>query len=181
MKRVFLAFELPESHRAALAVQQFLLPLPRKVAPESFHLTLVFLGETPMAVIEAVHEGWQALRLRQVSLQIQGFGLFGGARPRAAYAALVPDPALIALQAKLEQAARRAGATPEHRRFVPHVTLGRFPPPPPAEAMRLERAVAMASGFALPPFVASDMVLYESRLGASSARYEELARYPLIA
>ena len=179
MKRVFLAIDLPDTVRAALAVQQFLLPLPRRVDPESFHLTLVFLGETPLPVLEAVHEAWGRLRLPELALQIQGFGLFGGARPRLCYAGFAPNPALMALQAKVETAARRAGASPEARRFTPHVTLGRFPPPPPEAVFRLERAVA--AGFDLPPFEVRDLVLYESHLGGRSARYDALARYPLTA
>ena len=87
----------------------------------------------------------------------------------------------MALQAKVDTAARRAGAEPQARRFVPHVTLGRFRPPPLPEALRLERAVAMGAGFALPPFALHEMVLYESSLGGKSAQYTPLARYPLIA
>lgn len=178
MKRVFLALDLPDNLRAALAVQQFLLPLPRRVAPETLHLTLVFLGDTPLPVLEAVHEAWQALRLPALEVQVQGFGLFGGARPRLCYAALRPNPALMALQAKVETAARRAGATPEARRFVPHITLGRFSPPPPEQLFRLERAVVAGADFAPPPFEVREMVLYESHLGGASARHDPLARYP---
>lgn len=181
MKRVFLALDLPEDIRAALALQQFLLPMPRKRPPESFHLTLVYLGETPLALLEAVHEAWSELHMPAFSLQVQGFGLFGGDRPRVCYAALAPNPALVALQARAEQAARRAGAAPEARRFAPHITLGRFPPPPIEGLMRLERAVAMGAGFAPPAFVVREMVLFESHPGGKSVRYTPLARYPLTA
>ena len=47
MIRAFLGLDLPEEVRSALAVEQFLLPLPRKVDPGQMHLTLVFLGEVP--------------------------------------------------------------------------------------------------------------------------------------
>jgi len=181
MKRVFLALDLPEATRAALAVQQFLLPLPRKVEPEALHLTLVFLGEVSAEVLEAVHEAWEDLRFPALSLQIQGFGLFGGTRPRLCYAGLAPAPALMAQQSKVETAARRAGAAPEARRFIPHITLGRFAPPPPAATFRLERAVALGAGFSLPAFEAREMVLYESRLAGKAPRYTVLARYPLTA
>lgn len=181
MMRVFLALDLPGATRAALAVQQFLLPLPRKVDPEALHLTLVFLGEVAPDVLEAVHEAWEGLRLPALSLQIQGFGLFGGARPRLCYAGLAPNPSLMALQAKVETAARRAGAAPEARRFIPHITLGRFAPPPPEATFRLERAVALGAGFWLPAFEAREMVLHESRLVGKLPRYTVLARYPLMA
>jgi 2'-5' RNA ligase len=181
MKRVFLAIDLPETVRSALAVQQFLLPLPRRVPPDSLHLTLVFLGETPLPVLEAVHEAWEALRLPALRLKIGGFGLFGGERPRLCYAAVAPDPALMVLQAKVETAARRAGAAPEARRFVPHITLGRFAPPGPEARFRLERAVAEGHRFDLPAFEVTEMVLYESHLGRATAQYDPLVRYPLTA
>lgn len=181
MMRVFLALDLPEATRAALALQQFLLPLPRKVEPEALHVTLVFLGEASPDGLEAVHEAWEGLRLPVLSLQIQGLGLFGGSRPRLCYAGLASNPALMALQAKVETAARRAGAAPEARRFIPHITLGRFAPPPPEASFRLERAVALGAGFALPAFEAREMVLYESLLSGKAPRYSVLARYPLTA
>ena len=112
-------------------------------------------------------------------LQLRGFGLFGKSAPHSVWAAVDPEPALVALQTKLETALRRAGANPEKRRFVPHVTLGRFPPQPPEEAARLERAVAEGGSFRPDPFAVRDFVLFRSHLGGEPPHYEELARYPL--
>lgn len=178
MIRAFLGLPLPEAVRSALAVQQFLLPLPRRVPVEQFHMTLVFLGEAPAARIEAAHEAFAGLRVAPFHVSLQGLGLFGGDRPRAAYAAVVPSEPLLGLQARAERAARSAGLQPEHRRFVPHVTLGRFPPPGFAEAARLERAVAEGGLFAAGPFAVQEMVLWQSHLGPKGARHDPLARYP---
>ena len=52
MIRAFLGIDLPPSLRGALQVQQFLLPMPRKVEPENLHLTLVFLGSLALVFIE---------------------------------------------------------------------------------------------------------------------------------
>ena len=177
MRRVFLALDLPEDIRAQLAVQQFLLPLPRKVDPALFHLTLVFLGETPDSVLEAVHDALCHLRCTDVQVALRDLGLFGGARPRSVHVQVAEDPGLIALQARVETACRRAGGDPEHRRFVPHVTLGRFAAPPPEQAMRLERAVA-ETRFGPLSFPAREMVMYQSHLSGKTPWYEPLARYP---
>jgi RNA 2',3'-cyclic 3'-phosphodiesterase len=179
MPRVFLALTLPSEIRSALTVLQFLLPLPRRVEPETFHLTLAFLGEVPGALLHDVHDALEGVRSPAFALTLQGVGLFGGAKPRAAWAGVAPCAALDRLQAKVEFAARRAGAPPEARRFVPHVTLGRFAPPPPDEAMRLERAVAGQAGFAAGPFAVTEFLLMESHLSAKGSRYDDLARYPL--
>lgn len=178
MIRAFLGIEPPPDIRGALQVQQFLLPLPRKVAPEELHLTLVFLGDCPLSALEAAHEGFDALRAPGFTLQLAGLGLFGKDKPRAAWAGVAPSPELVQLQARLETLARRAGCPVEARRFVPHVTLGRFPVPELADALRLERAIA-TSPFRAGPWPVRELVLWQSHPERKSGRYEALARYPL--
>jgi RNA 2',3'-cyclic 3'-phosphodiesterase len=178
MIRAFLALDLPDHIRSTLAVQQFLLPLPRKVDPAQFHLTLAFLGEVPDAVLEGVHDAMQTLRLPAFDLTLQGIGHFGGARPQAVYVGARATDALLHLQSKVETAARRAGADIPRTRFVPHVTLGRFATPGPTDLPTLERAIVAGAGFRADPFPVREVVLYRSITG-TRPRYEDLARYPL--
>jgi RNA 2',3'-cyclic 3'-phosphodiesterase len=179
MIRAFLGLDLPPEVRGACQIQQFLLPLPRKVEPDTLHLTLVFLGDCPEPALEAAHEGFQGLRLPGFSLSLQGFGLFGKAKPHAAWAGVAPSAPLMHLQAKVETIARRAGCPIDARTFLPHVTLGRFPPPNPADTARLERAVALGSGFKTEPWEVTELTLWESHLSGKVPRYDVLARYPL--
>ena len=179
MIRAFLGLEIPPAVRGALTVRQFLLPLPRKVDPESFHLTLVFLGNCPDHALQAAHEGFEGLREPRFSLQMQGLGLFGKGNPHTAWAGVAPSPQLLHLQSKLETIARRADCPIDARRFTPHVTLGRFPPPPFAEIARLERTIAMDSAFRSDPWEVQEMVLWRSHLTAKGPHYEVLTRYPL--
>lgn len=179
MRRVFLALPLPEAVMSALRVQQFLLPLPKSVEPETFHLTLVFMGEVQDWVLEAAHERFCEARVAPFPLELQGMGLFGGGKPRAVWAGVAPSEPLARLQGKLAHAARAGGIEVEGRKYQPHVTLGRFQPPPPDEAMRIERAVAQGAGFAAGPWQVDHFCLYESHLSAKGARYEELFRYDL--
>jgi 2'-5' RNA ligase len=179
MIRSFVALDLPDSLRSALAVQQFLLPLPQKVPVENLHLTLVFLGELPDAVLEEVHHAFAALRLPGFELELSGLGLFGGDRPTSVHAAAVASDPLTRLQRKIATAARRAGADLPGSRFLPHVTLGRFRPPPLEDRLRLERAVAMQGGFRAGPVAVEDFALYRSTLARGGSRYDVLARYPL--
>lgn len=179
MRRAFLGLPLPEDIISLLTVQQFLLPLPRKVSPQDFHITLVFLGEVRDDVLEAAHEGFQSLKSAPFSLALQGIGHFGGEKPRAVWAGVSASHALNRLQAKAERIAQMAGCPIEARKFVPHVTLGRFRPPHLAEAMRLERAIVEQSGFASRDWTVTELVLWESFLGRDATRYDVLARYPL--
>ncbi len=179
MIRAFLALPLPDTVLSALRVQQFLLPLPRKVDPDSFHLTLVFLGEQPEPLLEAAHERFLETRVPPFPLSLKALGLFGGAKPRAAWAGVAPSEPLARLQAKLDHAARSAGIATESRRFTPHVTLGRFAAPPPEETFRLERAIAAGSTFTTPEWTVDHFALYESRATKQGSVYTELARYDL--
>ncbi|WP_135450314.1 MULTISPECIES: RNA 2',3'-cyclic phosphodiesterase [Tabrizicola] len=179
MIRAFLGIDLPQAVRAACQVQQFLLPLPRRVEPENLHLTLVFLGNCPEPALEAAHQGFEALHVERFALALQGLGLFGKDRPHTAWAGVAPSPELSRLQAKVETIARRAGCPIDARKFLPHVTLGRFPPPDPIDAARLERAIALGAGFRTAPWVVTELTLWQSHLGGKTARYEVLARYPL--
>ena len=179
MIRAFLALALPESIRAGLALEQALLPLPRRVERENLHLTLAFLGEQPPDLLEELHLALEGRRFEGFELTLQGLGHFGHARPRAVWAGVAPNPALMALQHSLVRIARRLGIPPAQDRFLPHVTLGRFPPLAPHEAPALQRALVERGGLSLGPFEVAEVTLYRSHLTAKGARYEVLADYPL--
>ena len=178
MIRSFAAIALPEPVRFDLSLVQQGLGLTRPVPPENLHLTLVFLGELPATVLADVDLAFGAVRAPGFALTLAGIDLFGGAKPRMVYAGVGAAPALLHLQAKLEIAARNAGATVPARRFLPHVTLARLPERVEGRE-RLERAVAGRAGYAGPGFAVEDFRLYRSHLGRGGAVYEELARYPL--
>ncbi len=178
MIRAFAALALPEPVRFDLVLLQQGLPLPRSVPPESLHLTLIFLGEIGERLLEDVDSAFRAVAAPGFELAIAGVDLFGGARPRVAYAGVAANPALAHLQAKVETAARSAGVSLPGRRYVPHVTLARLPERF-AERARLERAIANRGAYAAPRFDVGDFRLFRSHPGGEGPVYEELARYPL--
>jgi 2'-5' RNA ligase len=176
--RAFAAIALPEVVRFELTLVAHGLPVPRPVPPENMHLTLVFLGELPEPVVADIDLAFAAVRAPGFALTFAGLGLFGGSKPRLAFAAIAESPPLRHLQAKVETAARGAGLAEPARRYAPHVTLARLPERGLGRA-RLERAVAGRAGPVAPGFRVEDFRLYRSRLGGDAAAYEELARYPL--
>lgn len=149
--RVFVALPVPEPLAGALGRLAARLGLARGAgpdagrvaAPEALHVTLAFLGETPDAGLEEAHHALSALRGAPVRLRPAGLGTFGEDPPRSLHLRLVPEPGLMALQSRVERALRGAGLAPRSRRFVPHVTLARWPRREAAEA-RLEAALAAA-------------------------------------
>jgi 2'-5' RNA ligase len=176
--RVFVALEMPSDVESQLAVQQFLMPIPRKVERSQFHITLCYFGEMRDEALEALHERLMTFRVAPFEVALAGFGLFGKAKPNAVWAGVVPSEPLAHLQAKVEHAGRAAGADVPVRRFVPHITLGRFAAMKGEDAARLELAVVNGAGFRAGPWSVAEMVLYQSTLLPEGPRYDELMRYP---
>ena len=179
MIRSFVGIGIPEGVADTLQAQQAGLPAGRAVPPENFHITLAFLGEHPMPVVEDVHYALEAISAPGFSIRFEGIGLFGE-RSRTVQALVRPEPGLTHLRARVLDAARSVGIALPRTRFQPHVTLARIPSGATGEdIVRLEAFVASRAGFALGPVPVGSFALYRSRLGRSGASYEEMATYPL--
>lgn len=100
----------------------------RWTAPEQFHLTYAFLGETDAAGAEAARRGMAAgvSGLKPFSIELGGFGFFpSGRRPRVLWAGVtLGADRLRELAARLAAGLGAAGLKFEDR-FEPHITLGR--------------------------------------------------------
>lgn len=179
MIRTFIALHLPQDLRHRLTLLQAMLPLPARVEPEDLHLTLAFLGPQPDHVLQDLHEGLEALQARAFLLDLVAVNAFGGARPRAVWAGVAPSEPLMRLQAKVAQVAVRAGVAIKAQGFTPHVTLGRFPPPPPEQAARLEAAMVAQQGFRAGPWHVTEITLFASHPKPRGPLYEPMATYAL--
>jgi RNA 2',3'-cyclic 3'-phosphodiesterase len=179
MIRTFVGIGIPEDVAGALQAQQAGLPAGRAVPPENFHVTLAFLGEHPMPVVEDVHYALEAVSAPGFSIRLEGIGLFGE-RSRTVQALVRPEPGLTHLRARVLEAARSAGIPLPRARFQPHVTLARIAAGATGEdILRLEAFTASRAGFVLGPVPVDAFVLYRSRLGRGGAAYEAMATYPL--
>lgn len=156
------------------------LRLGRVVAQDNLHLTLAFLDDQPEAKLRELHEGLMDVSAPPLQLTFTGLDIFGGSRPRLAYAAVRPDSNLVALRDEIRNVARLAGINLNRERFVPHVTLVRFSRNDfPQGLQNLAHNLAAASSRALPSLHVEEFVLFQSRLFPDGPRYDRLAAYPL--
>ncbi|MGD1880464.1 MAG: RNA 2',3'-cyclic phosphodiesterase [Kiloniellaceae bacterium] len=175
--RLFVALSLPDTVRERLCGLCSGLPGARWVAPESLHLTLRFIGEVDGGVAEDIDAALSGIHCPRFSLTLAGVGDFGdGRRLRSVWVGVEANEVLERLQAKVEQAVRRAGQPPEKRKFKPHVTLARFKSHPGG---RLEDYFAERALFRCPPFPVTGFTLYSSYLAHEGAIYSPEAVYPL--
>jgi len=191
--RLFIAVPMPPAatdlvDRIVTDLSKVDLPV-RWVAPDTAHLTLHFLGDTPperaellrMALAPAV------ARHQAFTLRTDGLGVFPDERrPRVVWLGLTGQTErLVALHRDLGDALRPLDLPVEERILRPHITLGRVRDNPPqgfpvALKRRLDdpalRNLVARSAVDVP---VTEVQLVRSFLGRSGARHEPLARYPL--
>jgi RNA 2',3'-cyclic 3'-phosphodiesterase len=164
MARLFIAVWPPEEVIARLT------ELPRKdqrgvrfVQPESWHVTLRFLGNAHRDEVVAALDGAE---LPPAHVQ-----LGPGVDVIADRALVVPVDGLGALAAAVTAATSHLGQPPPRRRFVGHLTLARVKP-----HARMPRALG---AFIRAEFDVDEIALVESRLDPHGARYETLQSWPV--
>lgn len=185
--RTFVAVELsPDIRARASELVRKLSPSGVKatwVKPENMHLTLKFLGDTPAndlaGVCRAVTEA--AAGISAFDIECAGAGAFPSlARARTLWIGVRdPEKKLERLQRAVEDALAELGFRPEHRRFQPHLTIGRVRPSPAAAIAELGRLLEQHANF--PPAVSdvSEVVVFTSQLERSGPVHEPICHAEL--
>jgi 2'-5' RNA ligase len=176
MLRLFVGIDLPELARNRLALLAAGLPGARWLAPETYHVTLAFIGEIDEAGAELLHQELTGVSAHPFDLEIAGVGSFETkGKLRALWAGITPSEPLALLQRRVAAATQRAGIEIEARKFKPHITLARFRDTPPKA--RLGDWLSTHALLRLDPVPVREFVLFESHLGGEGAHYEAVARY----
>ena len=171
--RLFAAVPLPSPARDEVAgllehCRHQDLPV-RWVGDEGLHLTLKFYGEVSSERLEVIEEavrhaaeGGEPLPLRLAEL-----GAFPTpSRARVLWVGIEAPPALELLQDRIERHSEAIGFAPEGVPFRPHVTLGRV-----REGERVRLAQMEGAGYERVPFLATDVVLFESLRAGGRPKY----------
>ncbi len=178
MIRLFVALRPPPAIRAQLAATMDGVLGARWQDDEQLHITSRFIGEVERPVAEDIAAALGQIYADAPVVALHGVGRFErrGATT-ALWAGIAPHDALAALHRKVDQACIRAGLTPEHRAYLPHVTLARLARG--AAGPDADRWIAAHAGLASAPFALPHLVLYESILTRDGARYEPVMRWAL--
>ena len=184
--RTFIAIEATgEVHaRAVQAIEELRATADdvKWVAPDNLHWTIQFLGEITdelmatvclkTARIAASHEPF--------TLTAQGIGAFPKPdRPRTLWLGADDGQELLCdLQNELEEAMCDLGFRPDHRRYVPHLTLGRIGRTSHASPGLVESLSGFAD-FAGGTMAVDEVTVFGSTLERSGPVYHVLAQCPL--
>jgi RNA 2',3'-cyclic 3'-phosphodiesterase len=178
--RLFIAIEIPDTLKEALAALQLELKQARAslswIRPENIHLTIKFLGEVGEDRLDDVVRVTAAAASNSppAELGLSEIGVFDERRPRVVWAGLKGDLTVVErLRSDLDERLGEAGFARESRPLRPHLTIGRFKAPRGAREL-----IALASGYALPDvsFLASEIVVVQSKLHPQGARYTVLSK-----
>jgi RNA 2',3'-cyclic 3'-phosphodiesterase len=172
--RAFFGLPLPEAQRSIL--DGYLAECARR-APQfrwtrdaNLHLTVRFLGHLEVAVAEQIVERLVEADLASFDLRLGEIGSFKRGRlARVVWLGLAHGGAESKqVAAAVESECARAGLEPETRPFSPHLTLARARARDGAPLPELPAAPGMEA------WRASELILYQSRLGRAGAVYEPL-------
>ena len=178
--RSFISLDLPLSLRHELSGHAKLIAGQDKrqkirwLPPENYHLTLVFSGDVESVKISALQLALERKleSTKAVPLTISAITPFPFSRPRIAAALVEHTTELLRLQSDVANCVRKCGITPERRRFVPHVTLGRLKPHA-GKTVDFKVRNILLSG------IADSVTLFQSELTPDGAIHTALAEIPL--
>jgi RNA 2',3'-cyclic 3'-phosphodiesterase len=181
--RLFVAIPIPEPTRES--VGELLGPLrqmtferpPRWVPPETLHLTLHFLGDTPPETVPhvagAVRGAVGATPAFEVGLAGAGSFPEHGRKIRALWLGIADGgEQLGALADALTRALVPLGRPADGRPFAPHLTIARTDATSIRDAALVAQALEAAAARWSSRFLADRVVLYRSTLGAGPARHD---------
>lgn len=130
--RSFIAFDLENvSVLKRLAEAQAILSKTgadlKVVEPQNIHLTVRFLGNISLEMVDKVYEGMKKVQFIPFNVQLRGLGAFPDLRyPRVCWAGITEGAdQLRGIFGQLEPNLRGLGFAPDPKGFSPHLTIAR--------------------------------------------------------
>jgi len=145
-------------------------------SPESWHITLQFLGNTGREQYECALARLREIHLPAVPIDLDTMGFFD--RAGIFFAGVKVSPELVSLERHVVAATTLCGFAPETRPYHPHITLARS-----KNNERGLRALKsrLHNQHKFTDFVAKEFLLYESVPTPTGCHYEVHERFSLSA
>ncbi len=157
-------------------------PTLRRVPRQSLHVTLAFLGDTPVAEVERIEHAMEMVAEHRILLELEGpVGRPQRGRPRLVALPVNSNPVMVRQAELAEWLAFQRLFEPQKRPFWPHVTVARVR----AEGSGSRRPLAAAIPSGPSPtagtgwFDAVRVSLYRSEPQSSGTHYVPLAQVEL--
>ena len=177
--RSFIAFPIPRDMANALGdlaaqmAYQDKSNAVRWVDQANYHVTLAFMGEQDERDLEDLAELLDIhLSQTSLSISIRHFSPFPESRPKLIAAMLDRNDTLMELQRQVIASLTASAINVDKRRFIPHITLGRYRHSKNNFAGAIPTSVNLTADI-------TDVAIYESVLTPSGAEYEPIFRFPL--
>jgi 2'-5' RNA ligase len=181
--RTFVAIEItPEVRSAALRLIDRLRVAPAKVTwtkAANLHYTLKFLGDLPAErapeICRAVQDA--VVPFSPIEMVAGGVGAFPSvSRPHTLWLGAIEgaEPIELLFQA-IERLLEPLGFPREHRRFTPHLTLGRVRDSSPAGLQELAELLKKHAAFDAGTISVQGVTVFSSTLSREGPTYEVLS------
>jgi 2'-5' RNA ligase len=178
MYRLFMAVDLPEEVKEAVAGTCTGLPGVKWIHMSQLHLTLRFIGNADDELFSRIKNELAGIADGPFPIALRGVGCFPPRRdPRVLWVGVEPNPELVRLAEKVEEAVVRAGVVPETRSFSPHITTARISG---FTRAKISEYIARLGTFAAGQFEIGEFYLYSSTLTPKGAVHKREAAYPLL-
>jgi RNA 2',3'-cyclic 3'-phosphodiesterase len=148
----------------------------RWTAPDSWHITLQFLGNATPEQLDCLNARLPEVRAAAFSVNVGELGCFD--RAGVFFADVIVTPELAALEKSVKLGTSQCGFAAEDRPFHPHITLARTKGAGrQAELRALKRKIRSWPVFTR--FTATEFVLYDSHPAPGGSHYDARLRVPL--
>jgi RNA 2',3'-cyclic 3'-phosphodiesterase len=151
-------------------------PTLRWAKPESWHITLQFLGNASADQLECLTTRLSEIRSAPAPIRLGGPDIFDRAGVFIVEVELTPE--LIALKKRVVAATANCGFAAEDRPYHPHITLARAKEIAGRRELKKLKAGAPSQP-AFSTFTANEFLLYESHPDPGGSRYEVRGRFTL--
>ena len=184
MKRTFIAINTSISKETAKLINEIKFELKDEkikwIESNNLHITLFFLGETSIEVIDNICKSLNAglSAIKSFSLSCEGIGVFRNIHnPKALWLGIKESENLTMLKNAIDHVMTDVGFEVNDKKFKPHLTIGRTKFIKNKKQFRA--CIEKYKDYKIQNFEINEVIFYESILTAKGAIYNEIKKFSL--